>query len=144
MELERFAIKEKSFFRVSEKREACYSHGYGQRQFNNTFLVPSLCYCYERYNKECCIWNPPHTIVIYYRFPGSLTLIRKRLLNNSLFRRSFTIHTHCSVISKVSKKLNFLSDTTVNHCPERAPHTPRCCSLSVAKSDFHQKGSYTI
>ena len=23
------------------------------------FLVPSLCNCYELYDKKCCIWNPP-------------------------------------------------------------------------------------
>ena len=34
---------------------------YDQWQLYDTFLDP-LCICYERYNKQCCIGYPPHTV----------------------------------------------------------------------------------
>ena len=79
------------------KEGAFYPHGYDLRQLYDTFLVRSLCNCYACYNKQCCIWNPPQTIALYYRCPGKLTLTQMWTLKTSLLRRRFTVHTHCRV-----------------------------------------------
>ena len=92
--------------RVSGKRGACYLHGYDPGQLYDTFLEPSLCNCYERrYNKQYCIWNPPQTIALYYRCPGSLTHTQMRTLNKSLLRRRVTVHIHHRVILCVLEAL---------------------------------------
>ena len=47
-----------------------------------------------------------------------------RVLNKSLLRQSFAIHTHRGVIRYVFEKLNFLTDAAVHRCPNSSTRPP--------------------
>ena len=75
MEFEKTVIKKCFGLRVSGKSVCvCYPYGYNTWQLYDTFLAPSLCNCYKRYDKQGCILNPPHTLELYYRVQEALDI----------------------------------------------------------------------
>ena len=50
-DIKKWVLGAEVFFRLKEG--GCYPHG--NDPLYDTFLVPSSCNCYERYNKRCCI-----------------------------------------------------------------------------------------
>ena len=102
--------------RVLGKREACYPHVNKPGQLYDTFqgrrcvIFMSIIISNVVYEIHC---TPQLQLL-------SQNLTRKRTLNTSLLRRSFTIHTHT-----VSEKPISLADIAFNRCQDRAPWSKR-------------------
>ena len=88
--------RKKRVLATSTKKESYYPHGhvYGPCQLSDTYFCTFTGGLYKRSNEGGCIWNAPHTLLLDYRWPRSLTLSQTRTSKSIDAQTELNIHKH--------------------------------------------------